>query len=123
MLGGPCRSMALSTTRKFSLGLFAVTAIALLFAGIAYLSLNEISSSSGWVSHTNQVLLALETLGADLSAAESGQRGYLITSKPEYLEPYFAVRDAIPRRLAELRRLTRDNPRHQVSLDTLMQVV
>ena len=102
--------MALSTTRKFSIGLFAVTAIAVLFAGIAYLSVNEISSSAGWVTHTNQVLLTLENLGADLSAAESGERGYLLTSKPEYLEPYYSVRDAIPRRLAELDRLTADNP-------------
>jgi two-component system, cell cycle sensor histidine kinase and response regulator CckA len=115
--------MALSTTRKFSIGLFAVTTIAVVFAGIAYLSVNEISSSAGWVTHTNQVLLTLENLGADLSAAESGERGYLLTSKPEYLEPYYSVRDAIPRRLAELHRLTADNPRQRASLDTLAQVV
>ncbi len=115
--------MALSTTRKFSIGLFAVTTIAVVFAGIAYLSVNEISSSAGWVTHTNQVLLSLENLGADLSAAESGERGYLLTAKPEYLEPYYAVRDVIPRRLAELRRLTVDNPRQHASLDTLAQVV
>ena len=76
--------MALSTTRKFSIGLFAVTGLAVLFAGIAYLSLSEISSRSGWVTHTNQVLLALGTMGADLSAAESGERGYLVTGKADW---------------------------------------
>ncbi len=115
--------MAISTTRKFSIGLFAVTAIALLFAGIAYLSLSELSSRSGWVTHTNHVLLALENLSADLNAAESGQRGYLLTGKAEYLEPYFAVRDVIPTRLSDVRRLVRDNPLQRAILDTLDQVI
>jgi len=115
--------MALSTTQKFSIGMFAVTALAVLFAGIAYLSLSEISSRSGWVTHTNQVLLALGNMAADLSAAESGERGYLLTGKAEYLEPYLAVRDAIPSRLAELRRLTGDNPQQTASVDTLLRVV
>jgi two-component system, cell cycle sensor histidine kinase and response regulator CckA len=115
--------MPLSTTRKFSIGLFAVTALAVLFAGIAYLSLTEISARSGWVTHTNRVLLALGNMAADLSAAESGERGYLLTGKAEYLEPYLAVRDAIPGRLDELRRLVQDNPRQAASIDSLRQVV
>jgi PAS domain S-box-containing protein len=115
--------MALSTTRKFSIGLFAVTALAVLFAGIAYLSLTEISTQSGWVTHTNQVLLALEDLGSTLSAAENGQRGYLLTGKPDYLEPYFAARDGLPSRLADIRRLTRDNPGRRAALDSLSQIV
>jgi PAS domain S-box-containing protein len=115
--------MAISTTRKFSIGLFAVTALAVLFAGIAYLSLSELTSRSGWVTHTTQILLALENLSADLSAAESGQRGYLLTGKPEYLEPYFAVRDVIPSRLNEVRRLTQDNPRQQAIFDSLSRII
>ncbi len=115
--------MALSTTRKFSLGLFAVTALAVLFAGIAYLSLNEISTRSGWVTHTSQVLLSLEDLSSSLSAAESGERGYLLTGKPEYLQPYFAVRDAVPSRLSDLRRLTQDNPKQRAAVDSLLRVI
>ena len=52
--------MALSTTRKFTIGLLAVTALAVLFAGVAYLNINQVSERSGWVSHTNMVLLSLE---------------------------------------------------------------
>jgi two-component system, cell cycle sensor histidine kinase and response regulator CckA len=115
--------MAISTTKKFSIGLFAVTALAVMFAAVAYLSLYELSSRSGWVTHTSHVLLALENLSGDLNAAESGQRGYLLTGKAEYLEPYFAVRDRIPTGLADLRRLTQDNAPQQAILDTLDSVV
>jgi PAS domain S-box-containing protein len=115
--------MALSTTRKFSIGLLAVTGLALLFAAIAYLNINEVSARSGWVEHTNQVLLSLEDVGASVSASESGQRGYILTGRPDYLESYFAARDGLPSRFAELRRLTADNPRQQLSIDTLSRVV
>ena len=115
--------MALSTTRKFTIGLLAVTALAVLFAGVAFLNINEVSARSGWVVHTNQVLLAIEDVNSSLAAAESGQRGYLITGQSEYLEPYFAVREGLPRRLAQLKRLVADNPRNGAYADTLAQVV
>ena len=115
--------MVLSTTRKFSIGLLAVTGLALLFAAIAYLNINEVSARSGWVEHTNQVLLSLEDVGASVSASESGQRGYILTGRPDYLEAYFAARDGLPSRFAELRRLTGDNPPRQLSIDTLSRVV
>jgi PAS domain S-box-containing protein len=115
--------MGLSTTRKFSIGLVSVTALAVLFAGIAYRNINEVSARSGWVTHTSRVLLALEDVSSSLSAAESGQRGYLLTGQTEYLAPYFAVRDRLPGRLADLRKLTADNPAQQSSLDTLGRLV
>ncbi|MGH3847405.1 MAG: CHASE3 domain-containing protein, partial [Pseudonocardiaceae bacterium] len=115
--------MALSTTRKFSVGLLGVTALAVLFAGIAYVTIEKVSASSGWVAHTNRVLLTIEDIGSSLSAAESGQRGFLITGQTAYLEPYFAAREELPSRLAELRRLTSDNPRRQFSVDTLERTV
>ena len=77
------------------------------------------SARSGWVAHTSRVLLALEDIGSSLTAAESGQRGYLSTGKTEYLEPYFAVRERIPSRLADLRRLIADNPRQRARVDSL----
>lgn len=115
--------MALSTTRKFSIGLLAVTALAVLFAGIAYLNINEVSERSGWVSHTNMVLRSLEDIGSSLTAAESGQRGYLITGDSTFLAPYYSIRETIAGKLSDLRRLTADNPRHRASVDTLSRVL
>ncbi|MEO7985594.1 MAG: CHASE3 domain-containing protein [Gemmatimonadales bacterium] len=115
--------MALSTTRKFTIGLLAVTALAVLFAVVAYFNINQVSERSGWVSHTNKVLLSLEDIGSSLTAAESGQRGYLITGDSSLLAPYYALRGSIPERLSELRQLTTDNPRHRAAMDTLSRVL
>jgi len=62
------------------------------------------------VSHTHEVLASLEAALSSLKDAETGQRGYLLTGDPAYLEPY---RDAVSRfrgQVAELRQLTLDNP-------------
>ena len=70
-------------------------------------------SNQSWVEHTQQVQLELAQFESLLKDAETGQRGYLYTGDPRYLEPYnHAVAQGNPHvtRLAEL---TADNPRQQ----------
>ncbi len=61
----------------------------------------------------------LEEILKLLDDAETGQRGYVITGEPRYLEPYHSSRAVIDQRLREVRYLTRDNPRQQHRLDRL----
>ena len=49
------------------------------------------------VAHTHEVLDALEQLISTLKDAETGQRGYLITGEPRYLDPYELRRRHHPR--------------------------
>jgi signal transduction histidine kinase len=65
---------------------------ALLFAA-AFLIVSEVSYRQSVVTLDEMTRmangrLAIERLQQQLSEAESGQRGYLITGRPEYLEPY-----------------------------------
>src|SRR5262249_3666285 len=41
-----------------------------------------------WVVHTYQTLQQIQSLSNKLKDAELGERGYLLTGKKEYLEPY-----------------------------------
>jgi len=43
-------------------------------------------SNQGWVEHTQQVQLELAEFESLLKDAETGQRGYLYTGDPRYLE-------------------------------------
>jgi PAS domain S-box-containing protein len=66
-----------------------------------------------WVEHTQRVLLELTAFESLLKDAETGQRGYLYTGDPRYLEPYNeAVAQGSPH-MAKLAELTADNPQHQ----------
>lgn len=70
-------------------------------------------SNQGWVEHTQQVQLELAEFESLLKDAETGQRGYLYTGDPRYLEPYNnAVAQGNPH-VAKLAELTADNPQQR----------
>ena len=55
--------------------------------------------------------------------AESGQRGYLLTGRDEYLEPYRAAGAEMDSNLDRLRLLTSDNPAQQARITDLRRIV
>lgn len=56
---------------------------------------------------TEQVVENTVALLSAVKDAETGQRGYLLTGKPEYLEPFYAAKAEIQKHLEALRRLVR----------------
>ncbi len=71
------------------------------------------------LSHTQRVLLELTETELLLDDAETGQRGFLYTGKPAYLEPYTLATMQIDRHLRTLAQLTADNPKQQENLTQL----
>ena len=70
-----------------------------------------------WVRHTIRVLEQITLVQQRVSDAESGQRGYVLTGDPTYLQPYHDAIAALPQDLGDLRKLTADNPSQQTSLE------
>ena len=67
-------------------GLFAALLVAI--AALTYRNTRQLNEDARWVAHTNEVLdLTGEVLLAIVDA-ETGQRGFLLTGRDEYLEPY-----------------------------------
>src|SRR5262245_7828124 len=84
--------------------------------GYAYYCITQLSDSEGFVvktdervSHTHEVLQNLEALLGQLTQAESGQRGYLLTGEDAFLAPYTQARAHIDQTLAHVKELTRAN--------------
>lgn len=99
----------------YSLGL-----IILVLIGItSYQSATRFIEASESTTHTYKVLRGLESLLSLLKDAETGQRGYIITGKDSYLEPYQNATKEIGVEIEDLRKLTADNPRQQQRLDIL----
>jgi signal transduction histidine kinase len=88
---GPMRKgipVLLSLERKW---LLAALLGILLFLFNIYLSVTNaltVMDLRGWVEHTHKVLAGLQRFLATAQAAEMGQRGFLLTGIPEYLDPY-----------------------------------
>jgi hypothetical protein len=75
---------------------FALAAVALIVVGIlTHISVLRFRADAGLIDHTHQVLNALSELVCSVTGAESGQRGYVITGKEEYLSPYQAAVQAV----------------------------
>jgi PAS domain S-box-containing protein len=101
--------------KRFSvIGGFAVLlAVLLINTAVTRRQLAVQDSNQGWVQHTQQVQLELAEFESLLKDAETGQRGYLYTGDPSYLEPYNnSVAQGYPH-VAKLAELAADNPRQQ----------
>lgn len=105
----------------------AVAACALMILlGIGALSFRSTARDEedrGWVTHTHLVLEKLQAILIDVTQAETGQRGYILTGQEKYLKPYQAGIDRVHRDMEEVRKLTIDNPRQQDAIKNLEPVI
>jgi len=68
------------------------------------------------VDHTHEVRENLEKIVSQLKGAETGQRGFVITGQPHYLQPYNVGLAGLEVAVADVRTLTSDNPFQQVKI-------
>ncbi|WP_379861639.1 sensor histidine kinase [Mariniflexile ostreae] len=90
---------------------------------MTYRNMGDLSKSSDLVTHTYKVNVQLEQVFSYLKDAETGQRGFIITNNPIYLDPYEAGRENINNCFVELRELTKDNPVQQANLKELNSLI
>jgi CHASE3 domain sensor protein len=86
---------------------------------VSYINTRILSQDAWWVSHTHQVLLALEDVMAAVTEAETEQRGYLITEDEKYLALYTTAVARVDEQIGEVERLTQDNSRQQARIPML----
>src|ERR1700677_4347161 len=75
--------------------------------------------SQEWVAHSRQVLYELSQTESLLKDAETGQRGFLYTGDPKYLNPYTQAVGQVQPHIDSLARLTADNPRERAQIPQL----
>jgi PAS domain S-box-containing protein len=97
--------------------------VVLLAANVAltFRNTRQLNEDARWVAHTHEVIAGCENVLALANDAEAGQRGFLITGEPRYLEPYQATIPALGQAVDRLEGLTADNPRQQVRFPALRQ--
>ena len=80
-------------------------------------------AAAGWIQHTYEVLDASRRLQLRVREAETGQRGFLLTGREDYLRPYEDALGQITLLQGDLRRLTTDNPVQQERMLALAATV
>src|SRR5690606_5554405 len=95
----------------------------ILSSAISYVSIRKLLESSALVKHTNDVTLHLERTLAALRDAEAAQRGFLLTEKNRYLDPFRGLCDEALEGIRTLESLTSDNPSQQQLIPELYTIV
>src|SRR6266850_2167617 len=101
---------------KTYLPIAAVFVAIILSGALSFHELTVLRNDNAVVSHSYDIQQQLQTLLSELKDAETGQRGYLYTNNPEYLQPYNDARAAIGFTFVRLVDLTKSDPRQRDEL-------
>lgn len=95
--------------KKIVAGFAAPLLMLAMAAALAYWCTALVINNDWWVKHTHEVLDNMDLLVSTLKDAETGQRGYLLTDKPGYLDPYTKAVAGWETPFKDLETLTHDN--------------
>lgn len=101
-----------------------VVSIALLMVNATLLIINTAATmdSHAQYARSYEIKRSLSSFQSVITAAESGQRGYLLTGQTGYLEPYYVAMRSWRIEIDKLRNLTADNPARQNDIAELEQL-
>ena len=94
-------------------------ALLLLLTATLVVEILGLTTSFGWVDHTDQVIADARQLMRSMTEMESELRGFYLTGNQSFLDAYQTAKEGVPEQLAVLDRLTSDNPSQQRRLREL----
>ncbi|HWU95130.1 MAG TPA: CHASE3 domain-containing protein, partial [Sphingomonas sp.] len=105
------------------IGLLLVVLFFLISGTIAYRNITILRDSDARIRHSHEVITGLDELLSTVQDAETGQRGYLLTGRNQYLAPYSEAVSRVGTKLDAIATLTRDNATQQARMDPLRRHV
>ena len=108
---------------KVTAGFGTALAILILIGMLSYRSMLQNDEDRQWVTHTHRVLEQVDAVETDLLNAETGERGFILTGEPSFLDPYNNALAHVNQDVAELRRLTTDNSARQQTMDRVEPLI
>lgn len=99
-----------------------VISVAIIFfiGGITFKHITVLKKSSAWVSNSHEVNAELERLISYIKDAETGQRGYILSSDKSFLEPYYKSKILVRKSYKRVSKLTANSRTQQSNLKKLL---
>jgi PAS domain S-box-containing protein len=97
--------------------------ILLVVSLVSYLTLQTLLDSNRAVTHSSEVMQKLEQVLSVMKDAETGQRGFLLTGRQTYLQPYNGAYRQARENAIELKHLTTDNTKQQANVDAIIHIL
>ncbi|XZF14295.1 response regulator [Chitinophagaceae bacterium MMS25-I14] len=112
-----------SITRRLQLVFTLSVGLLLLSTYALFYSMQNLIENSKLVNHTNTILIESENIISFAKDAETGQRGYLLTHDPIFLDPYRGSYQKVMASLHNVKELTTDNPVQQQRIQTAQSLI
>lgn len=109
----------LKMSNKLLVGNSFAILLLITFAVVIYFSISKLLDTSNMVIHTEKVISSGHQLTEELLNLETGERGFLITGNPDFLEPYNDSIKSIAQTLNDAKKLVSDNPNQARILDQI----
>jgi hypothetical protein len=107
----------------FCLGLSLPLLALVVMTWLVHRADGRFNNSFNWVMQNYKVMDLFEQAQGHIVDAEASQRGYLLTGRSDYLDPYQAAMTAVHDNLADLKELTKNDPEQQANIVLLEQRV
>lgn len=116
-------SMRFPRSQSNNVAFVVVFSVLVSIAIASYVMSDRFADSEESVIHTYEVISLLKGIATDVTAAESAQRGYVLSGDRTLLIEYDVGLETIPHDLKLLRTLTADNPRQQPRVSQLQSLI
>lgn len=100
----------------------AVVIIIWINAALAFSAIHTLSDNHRRVMYSGQIVAWLKDLNLALLAAESGQRGYLLTQKEAYLSPYHSVLENLDIRIEAVKKIQAESASQDKKIKKLLRL-
>jgi signal transduction histidine kinase/ActR/RegA family two-component response regulator len=115
--------LAAVVARANAIVLVGLVALVAIIALVSYQHALRFEAARDGARHSRILVDAIQDLRATIQAAESGQRGYLLTARDEYLTPYRSALSQIAVLQGRLSQLVGDVPDQRKRFEALAQAI
>jgi len=104
-------------------GVVLLVALLVLIPALTYRNIRQLNEDARGIVHTHEVLDFTGDVLLALVDAETGQRGFLVTGKDIFLEPYDAALARLDGLVVKLKDKTKDDPGQQARITKLQEMI
>ncbi|MDR2273487.1 MAG: response regulator [Sphingobacterium sp.] len=107
------------TLNNLSVGIGLSFFVLLVSSTASYLGIKDQNKHRQELTSTRKIISLSNIILNSLQGAETGNRGYLLTGKEDYLEPFNMALASLPSELNEIKALTAADPDQKIRVDSL----
>ncbi len=109
----------MKTKKKILISFSIPLSLIIIIAFVVHFNINNLLATSAWVKHTHQVIASATKLEKLILDMETGERGFLITGKEEFLQPFNHAEKVWKEKINALMVLVKDNPAQVQKLEKI----